>query len=100
MYCFVNVGEEGDVSIFFGLLGIGKIILSVDLKCKFIGDDEYCWIDDGVFNIEGGCYVKVIDLSLENELDIYNVICFGIILENVVYDKVICVVDYFNIFII
>lgn len=68
MYCLVNVGEKGDVVLFFGLFGIGKIILLVDLYCKLIGDDEYGWNKNGVFNIEGGCYVKVINFFKEKEL--------------------------------
>lgn len=84
MYCFVNVGNDGDVVVFFGLFGIGKIMFLIDLKCKFIGDDEYGWDDEGVFNFEGGCYVKIINFSEENELDIYCVICCDVLLENVV----------------
>lgn len=83
MYCFVNMGKVGDVVIFFGFFGMGKIILFIDLKCVLIGDDEYGWDDDGVFNFEGGCYVKIIKLFKEVELDIYNVICCDVLLENV-----------------
>ena len=97
MHCSANVGKDGDTAIFFGLPGTGKTTLSADPNRALVGDDEHGWSDTTVFNFEGGCYAKCVDLSKEKEPQIFDAITFGSLVENIDFIDGTSTVDYMNI---